>query len=157
MIVSYDLIWLICIFIHHARHVLLWGYHATWRPELSILPQRPTDPVEPQWFGADLDSQLGRNPAVFLDQSETWQYVAGRISTKDWEAWNDLGMDCCPWSWCSGYVMIYIYTVYMILYYIIYIILYYIILYYYSILLYIILYYIILYYIILYYIDYIIL
>lgn len=63
-----------------------WRYHATWRPELSILPQRPTDPVEPQWFGADLDSQLGRNPAVFLDQSETWQYVAGRISTKEvWE------------------------------------------------------------------------
>ena len=60
------------------------GYHATWRPEFSILPQGPAaDPVEPQWFGADLDSQLGRSPAVFLDQSETWQYVAGRISTKD--------------------------------------------------------------------------
>ena len=61
------------------------GYHATWRPELFLLPPRPAgDPVEPQWFGADLDSQLGRSPAVFMDQSETWQYVAGRISTKDW-------------------------------------------------------------------------
>ena len=46
-------------------------------------PGPAADPVEPQWFGADLDSQLGRSPAVFLDQSETWQYVAGRISTKD--------------------------------------------------------------------------
>ena len=111
---------LICIFIHHVRHVLLWGYHATWRPELSILPQRPTDPVEPQWFGADLDSQLGRTPAVFLDQSETWQYVAGRISTKD-----KLGMilDILEWIAVHGHDVqgmswyAYILCVYIILYY----------------------------------------
>eukprot|EP00435_Cladocopium_sp_Y103_P048836 s411_g14.t1 len=62
-----------------------WRYHSTWSPELSIFPQRVSagDPVEPQWFGADLDSQLGRTPAAFMDQSEMWQYVAGSISTKD--------------------------------------------------------------------------
>ena len=57
-----------------------WGYHASWSPDLSILQR--LESVEPQRLGAEAWEAAPELPGAFLDRSETWQYVAGSISTK---------------------------------------------------------------------------
>jgi len=67
-----------------------WRYHATWRPDQELFSRSTRSnqamTVEPHILGADAEEGRPQNPTAqpsFLDHSETWQYVAGSISTQD--------------------------------------------------------------------------
>ena len=67
------------------------GYHATWRPDQELFSRstrsNQTMTVEPRILGADAEEGGAQNQTAepsFLDHSETWQYVAGSISTQAW-------------------------------------------------------------------------
>ncbi|CAK8997191.1 Uncharacterized protein SCF082_LOCUS5116 [Durusdinium trenchii] len=68
-----------------------WSYHTNWQPDLHLCPRDPPlDAVHPQSFGqADMELGVGGSRSLdsaFFEQSQTWRYVTGDISTREvWE------------------------------------------------------------------------
>lgn len=82
------------ILLHQSTYIVCiasLGYHATWRPDQELFSRSTRSnqamTVEPRILGADAEEGRRQNPTAepsFLDHSETWQYVAGSISTQAW-------------------------------------------------------------------------